>query len=235
MTIPANIRFNLNAPFPSLVTGSGPITVSKMNGIWNIGYSVATLAQQSGLPATALAGDFVTVWDSQANAFYNVPLSVLATPVLLNTLVANNSATLRDFTSLPLFYNEYTIVFENIVPATTNVSFEMLVQISGGSVPITGYINSAGTLTTCIDLLQAANLGAAPGFSGSVTMFNNPSSASTINQVRGFGSYLNATGTASNATCVGWYTTAVTLIGLQFQMSGGISIASGTIKIYGSV
>ena len=53
MTAPTNIRFNLNAPFPSLVTGSGPITVSKMNGIWQIGYSAANLAKQNRRPQQA--------------------------------------------------------------------------------------------------------------------------------------------------------------------------------------
>jgi hypothetical protein len=35
--LPANIRVNAAFPFPSLVQGSGPITVAKNNGIWTIG------------------------------------------------------------------------------------------------------------------------------------------------------------------------------------------------------
>ena len=238
MTIPAQIRFNLNAPFPSLVTGSGPISVNKMNGIWSIGYSVANLSKQNPPPAAGLTTGYVTVWDSQANAFYNVPLSALAAPVLLNTLVANNSATLQDFTSFGLGYNEYSIIFENIVPATNAVSFEMQVQ-SGGTLQTTGYINSAGALTNCIDLLQAATLGNTgtpplPGFSGSVTMFGKPG-ATSIKQVRGFGSYANNTGGVSGANCAGWWNTAAALAGMQFLMSSGTNISSGTIKIYGSL
>ena len=235
MTIPANIRFNLNAPFPSLVTGSGPITVSKMNGIWSIGYSVSNLAKQTTPPASALATGFVTVWDSQANAFYNVPLSALATPVLLNTMVATASANLQDVTSLPLGYNEYIIVFENILPVTNAVSFVMRVQ-NAGAFQAVGYLNSAGALTTSIDVLQAATLsndGTFAGFSGTITMFGKPS-ATTIKQVRGQGAYVNTSAGVSNATCAGWWNTAAALTGIEFLMSAG-AIASGTIKVYGSL
>ena len=55
MTVPTNIRMNLNAPFPSLVTGSGPISVGKQNGIWQIGYSVAGFGQ--GDPSLGAVAD----------------------------------------------------------------------------------------------------------------------------------------------------------------------------------
>jgi hypothetical protein len=233
MTVPANIRFNLNAPFPSLVTGTGPITVNKMNGIWQIGYTVANLAKQNVLPAAGLTTQYVTAWDSQAQGYFNVPLSAVATPTLLNTMVAAGSPTLQDSTSLPLGYNEYSFVFENIVPVTaTGVSFEMQVQLTGGAFQTTGYINSAGTLITCVDILQAATLGTG-GFSGTVTMFGKPS-ANTIKQVRGFGAFVNITPGASAANCVGWYNTAAPLNAVRFQMSAG-NISSGTIKVYGTL
>ncbi len=43
MTIPANIRVNTQAPFPSLVKGSGAVTVAKQNGIWTVGISTTAL------------------------------------------------------------------------------------------------------------------------------------------------------------------------------------------------
>ena len=234
MTIPANIRFNLNAPFPSLVTGTGPITVSKMNGIWQIGYSVSNLTQQNPPPAGGLTTSFVTVWNSQTNSFFNVPLSALAAPVLINTMVANNSAVLQDLSSFGFAYNEYSIVFENIVPATNAVSFELQVQ-SGGTFQTAGYLNSAGGLTNCIDILQAATLSntAGVGFSGSLTLFGAPS-ATPPKQARGSGSYLNSAAGVSNANCNGWWTTAAAITGMRFQMSAG-NISTGTVKVYGSL
>ena len=233
MTIPANIRYNLNAPFPSLVTGSGPITVNKMNGIWSIGYSVSNLAKQTTPPASALATGFVTVWDSQANAFYNVPLSALAAPVLLNTMVANTSLTLQDFSSLGLGYNEYSFVFENIIPVTTAARLEMQVQTLGGPLQTAGYINSAGAQTAFIDILQAATLDSNGGFSGGVTMFGKPSAVS-IKPVRGFGAFGTGPTTVAAANCAGFWNTASALSGVSFQVSTG-AILSGTIKVYGSL
>ena len=43
MNIPDNIRVNASFPFPALVQGSGPITLTKINGIWTIGYNGSAL------------------------------------------------------------------------------------------------------------------------------------------------------------------------------------------------
>lgn len=44
MTLPANIRVNVSAPFPSLVLGTGGIKVVKVNGVWTITPDFASLA-----------------------------------------------------------------------------------------------------------------------------------------------------------------------------------------------
>jgi hypothetical protein len=76
MTLPANIRVNVGAPFPSLVKGSGPLTIQKANGIWTVGYNVMLLAQ--GYPATgALPTDYVYVYDSVAQTAYRMSLGQL--------------------------------------------------------------------------------------------------------------------------------------------------------------
>lgn len=41
MALPARLRVNAAFPFPALVQGSGPVTVSKSNGIWTIGFTAA--------------------------------------------------------------------------------------------------------------------------------------------------------------------------------------------------
>ena len=43
MNLPANIRVNVQTPFPALVQGSGPITLTKINGVWTIGYDGSLL------------------------------------------------------------------------------------------------------------------------------------------------------------------------------------------------
>jgi hypothetical protein len=76
MTLPANVRINLSAPFPSLVTSSGPVTVAKSNGIWTIGFSVMALGQQTP-PTINYATDFLYVYDSVAQTAFRASLSQL--------------------------------------------------------------------------------------------------------------------------------------------------------------
>ena len=69
MNLPANIRANVQTPFPSLVYSNGPVTISKVNGIWTIGWTMAPLAAHPPLPAN-YATDFLVVWDSVLNTYY---------------------------------------------------------------------------------------------------------------------------------------------------------------------
>lgn len=69
MNLPANIRVNTQANFPSLVYGSGLITIGKANGIWTVGWTMAPLGAHAPLPAN-YATDFLVVWDSVLNTYY---------------------------------------------------------------------------------------------------------------------------------------------------------------------
>ena len=50
--LPANIRVNASFPFPSLVSGTGPVTISKANGVWSIGFSMAVLTSTASAPSS---------------------------------------------------------------------------------------------------------------------------------------------------------------------------------------
>jgi hypothetical protein len=45
MVAPANVRVNVQVPFPAMVTGSGPITIAKVNGVWQVGFSLTVFQQ----------------------------------------------------------------------------------------------------------------------------------------------------------------------------------------------
>ena len=77
MNIPRNIRVNTTFPFPALVQGSGPVTVlTKMNGIWTVGFSMSILAAQVPPPAN-YATDYLIVWDAQTNTFFRMSIADL--------------------------------------------------------------------------------------------------------------------------------------------------------------
>lgn len=73
------IRVNTLVPFPSLVQGSGPVTIGKVKGIWTVGFSVTGLT--NSLPSNAnFPTDYVMVWDNIAKAFFSISLSQLVAP-----------------------------------------------------------------------------------------------------------------------------------------------------------
>jgi hypothetical protein len=77
MTLPAKIRVNTTLPFPSLVKGSGPVTVAKNNGVWTVGLNFGVLGVQTP-PPVKFSTDYVLVQDSIAQTFFKVPLSGLS-------------------------------------------------------------------------------------------------------------------------------------------------------------
>jgi hypothetical protein len=75
MTLPANIRVNIGAPFPALIKGSAAVAISKQNGIWTVGLNFVGLVKAAAIPDPVNA--YVLVW----NALTGVFTMVLATAV----------------------------------------------------------------------------------------------------------------------------------------------------------
>lgn len=82
MTLPANIRVNVSAPFPTLVQAIGPVAISKQNGIWTVSLDPSQVGA-FGLTPAQYPSTFVTVWNSGTKAFYNVALTQLLTGLIL--------------------------------------------------------------------------------------------------------------------------------------------------------
>lgn len=75
----ANIRFNIGAPFPSQVKATAPVTITKKNGVWIVGFAIGNLATQ--IPAIAqYPTDYLVIWDDVQKTHFRIPLS--AFPVL---------------------------------------------------------------------------------------------------------------------------------------------------------
>jgi hypothetical protein len=74
MTLPANIRLAMQVPFPAMVTGQGPISVTKANGVWTFGFSTAALGVQNPPPNNLMNTDYVLTYDSVNQTYANVPI-----------------------------------------------------------------------------------------------------------------------------------------------------------------
>jgi hypothetical protein len=89
MTLPANIRVNTGVPFPSLVTSTAPVTVTKQNGIWTVGLSFNVLGQQVP-PLADYPTDFFLMFDSVRQTFFKISLTTL-----IANIVPQNVPTIR--------------------------------------------------------------------------------------------------------------------------------------------
>src|SRR6185437_7225416 len=143
-------------------------------------------------------------------------------------------------TSFTATYNEYEIVFANIVAASNNVTANFAVH-SGGTFPTTGYLTSSGGVaagpaaffdapTTFISLSRAASVASgAPGLNGRLQISNPATTA--VHPWTGVMNY-PISGGSGTITIGGYWNTAQAIDGFAFNYSAG-NITSGTIKIYG--
>jgi hypothetical protein len=95
MTLPANVRVNIGAPFPSVVKGQGIIGVLKQNGIWTITLNFGALAKQSTVSDPA--NQYVLVWDSLTG----VSSLVLATAIASSPSQATKPVTTTPYAAQP--------------------------------------------------------------------------------------------------------------------------------------
>jgi len=72
-SLAARLRVNAGFPFPALVTGNAPVTISKANGIWQVGLSF------NGLTAPAAQSNpdnlLLLTYRVDLGTFYATPIS----------------------------------------------------------------------------------------------------------------------------------------------------------------
>jgi len=126
MAAPATIRLNTNVPFPALVTGTGPVTITKQNGIWTVGFNISNLGIQNPPQTANFPTDYLLGYDSVAKTFFQVPLSAVG------SIVGN---------STPLV----------ISPPANSTTQGLLINqsISGSTFP--GFAGGSGTSSTAMD------------------------------------------------------------------------------------
>jgi hypothetical protein len=172
----------------------------------------------------------------------------------LCTITASNSSVLSYASpttgtcTINSSYSSYLLVFQNIVPATTEKILQLQIH-SGGAFKSSGYLSNevffvnngttgAGSITTYIPLTYPSDSNSdalgntAPGFSGWVQM-NNPA-ANAICFINGQGGYLAGSGALGNEMISGFWNTAGVVDGFQVEVDGGtVNITSGSVIVYG--
>lgn len=242
LTAGTGITLSSGATCTTTCTVSLTTPVSVANG----GTGGSTLATNQVL-AGAGTGPVTTVGNGQAGQALvgngtgsSLPSFQGGVRVLLATLTASNSATLSDTSHITSTYQDYILVFENIVPATTSTSCELQVH-SSGSFPATNYsgtalrasgstsaVSSTTTFIPC-DASAASLVNSGTGLSGEITLYN----AAQTTSPKIWAGLFSENNTNILVTVSGVWTGGNTAIdGFQVLMASG-NITSGTIKIYG--
>lgn len=121
---PPAVRVNAGAPFPVLVEGSGPITVTKANGIWTIGYDV------SGYPLLNPAFDptskYVLVFDPVTGLFYNLTIANLFASVLTGSVLHVTAAG-----TVTVGPGHTAVLIEKAAPSATPIILPSILVRSG--------------------------------------------------------------------------------------------------------
>lgn len=148
MNLPANIRVNLAAPFPSLVKGSGVVAVSKRNGIWTVALNFGALGLSQSVPD--VTNTYVLVWNALTGAFALVPMGFVANRTAVATVkIADYAMALTD--AALIFNGAAPITLTLLPPASVpgqwlsikTAAAQPVVSASANVVPLAG--GAAGT------------------------------------------------------------------------------------------
>lgn len=102
MTLPANIRVNTQANFPSMVYGTGPITIGKVNGIWTVGFTISAFGSIVP-PVPNYPTDYLLGYDSLTGAFFRVSITNLISTlnIMSGAARAQRTTTITPITVAP--------------------------------------------------------------------------------------------------------------------------------------
>jgi hypothetical protein len=208
--------------------------------------SFAPLASPTftGTPAAPTAAPGTNTTQLATTAFVQAAVGASAGGrTLLATLTAASSANLSDTTHITGAFQDYEIVFDNLLPGTANVSISL--QVNVGGVQTAGYqsaafgVNSgagataAAVSTTGILLTLAANAAnTGAGLCGTLRIYD-ASQTTSPKPISGLMTYA-VNGAGTNAFFVGgeWAGGNGAVTGIQIAASGGV-LLSGSVKIYG--
>jgi hypothetical protein len=213
---------------------------------------LANLAQASavskllGRGSASGAGDFQEISLGTNISMSGTTLNVSSDLVLLSTQTASSSATI-DFTSfISATYKNYFVVFDNVLPATTNTALWLRTStnnstfdsgasdyqyIGTGLSTAAGAQNpvSTGAAQVATSLEQVGNAGA--GISGTMYLYNLDNTARNkiftydVGYQASGGDYVRVSGMGVRAS-------TGDIDAIRFLMSSG-NIASGTFKLFG--
>ncbi len=169
MTLPANIRVNVGAPFPAVTKATAPVTIAQANGIWTVGFSMATLGIEQPTIMQQQT-DYLIVWDSVQGNFYRIPLSAVTSGGI------GGSGTQRSVTAGPV------VIVDSDRILNLNLSGSLTITLPGfasrNGVPLT--FKDVGRKATANPLTIAAAAGETIDGNASIALNTNAQSITLV-------------------------------------------------------
>lgn len=138
-----SLKLRAKVSFPSSVQATGPLSVTKTNGVWSVNYAPSLLSFK--VPAVAdLPTDYMVVWDSIANAFVNASISSIV------ALSASPAQTVDTAAGNYTVTTETMLLVNKTVPAANNVILPTSLSRSGVPIVIKDLAGNAATYNITI-------------------------------------------------------------------------------------
>lgn len=138
-----SLKLRAKVSFPSSVIATGPISVTKANGIWSVNYAPNLLSFK--VPAVAdLPTDYVVVWDSVANSYVNASISSFV------ALSASPTQTVDSAAGNYTVTTETLLLVNKTVPAANNVVLPTSLSRSGVPLVVKDLAGNAATYNITI-------------------------------------------------------------------------------------
>lgn len=162
------------------------------------------------------------------------PAAATGNLILISSKTASASASIAFTSGITGTYNNYLLIYSNMVSANNATTFELQLSTNGGSSYIaTGYNvdNSTQNETTYIPLTQSANLSNSTTLTSSGFLYMQNMTSGTTPTFNGQTTYYNNSG-PTVGTIYGWGPTTTTVNAFKVFLSAG-NISTGTFTLYG--
>lgn len=135
MTLPANIRVNVIASFPTRVQGSGFVTLAKANGIWTVGIDYSLLG--TPIPINVPTNKAVAVFDLTTGAYNLTTVATLIQAAFGNYRMVTAAGDVTVLTT------DTTILLNKTVGAATNILLPLSAARNGVPIKVKDYKKDA--------------------------------------------------------------------------------------------
>ena len=138
-----SLKLRAKVSFPSSVQSTGPISITKANGIWSINYAPILLSYK--VPAVGdLPTDYLVVWDSISNTCVNASISSIV------ALSASPAQTVDSAAGDYSVTTETMLLVNKTVPAANNVVLPTSLSRSGVPLIVKDLAGNAATYAITI-------------------------------------------------------------------------------------